>query len=101
MRRSVLAVVLCLAAPWAPAAAFAGADPAAMVQPPAQTIQPPQKDTITKDLERVICKPRQATGTRLPSSKICRTQREWNLMEIENRRLLEKGQDTRGLFDKK
>ncbi|MBS0295753.1 MAG: hypothetical protein JSR45_05530 [Proteobacteria bacterium] len=75
--------------------------PAALVKPPAQSAQPAQLDTVEKDLERVVCKPRQTTGSRLPAAKICRTQREWNLMEIENRRLLEKGQDTRGLFDKK
>lgn len=72
------------------------ADPAPLVQPPAAAVQPPQKDAVEKDLDRVVCKPRQATGTRLPSSKVCRTQREWNLMEIENRRTLEKAQDTRG-----
>jgi len=98
--RSLSFAVLLAAGLAAPAFAAEPA-PAALVQPPAQSAQPAQLDTVEKDLDRVVCKPRQATGTRLPSSKICRTKREWNLMEIENRRLLEKGQDTRGLFDKK
>jgi hypothetical protein len=74
------------------------ADPApALVQPPAQATQPPQKDAAGSDLDRIICKPRQATGSRLPSSKVCRTKREWNQMELEQRRDLEKAQDNRGL----
>jgi hypothetical protein len=98
--RSLSLAVLIAAGLAAPAFASEPA-PASLVQPPAQSAQPAQLDTVEKDLDRVVCKPRQATGTRLPSSKICHTQREWNLMEIENRRLLERGQDTRGLFDKK
>jgi len=95
MRKAILALLL-VAGSAAPALAR-GDDPAPMVQPPAAAVQPPQKDTVEKDLDRVICKPRQATGSRLPSSKVCRTKREWNQMELEQRRDLEKAQDTRGL----
>jgi hypothetical protein len=94
MRKAILALLL-VAGSAAPALAR-GEDPAPMVQPPAAAVQPPQKDSVEKDLDRVICKPRQATGSRLPSAKVCRTQREWNLIEIENRRTLEKAQDNRG-----
>jgi hypothetical protein len=102
MRRQSLAVLIAavsVAALTTPALARM-ADPApALVQPPAQSGQPPQKDAAgaASDLDRIVCKPRQATGSRLPSSKVCRTKREWNQLELEQRRDLEKMQDSRGL----
>lgn len=98
MRRQSLAVLIAAVSAAALASPVMAADPApALVQPPAQSAQPAQKDTVGSDLDRIVCKPRQATGSRLPSSKVCHTKREWNQIELEQRRDLEKMQDSRGL----
>jgi hypothetical protein len=82
MKRTALCLLL--------AAAVATPALARVEDPHAAT---PAADASTSKIDRIVCKPRQATGSRLPSSKVCKTQREWDAMSEEirqNRDMAEK-----------
>jgi hypothetical protein len=51
----------------------------------------PQAGSTAKpdDLDRVVCKSEEETGTRLPPKKTCHTKREWNDIATETRQMLD------------
>ncbi len=52
--------------------------------------QAPKSSTAKPDdLDRVVCKSDDATGTRLPGKKTCHTKREWNDIAEQSRKLLD------------
>ena len=66
------------------AASASFADPS---QPSANKAAPAKDDP-----NAVICKDQQATGSRLPSHKICRTRHEWAQIQLQDRANLERAQ---------
>jgi hypothetical protein len=57
----------------------AGAQPVPEAPTPAAVTAPPQASSTAKpaDLDRIICRQSETTGTRIPSGKTCHTKREW------------------------
>jgi hypothetical protein len=50
-------------------------------------------DTASQD--KVICRTAQVIGSRLKPAKICKTARQWEADQMEQRRAVEKGQNER------
>ena len=50
-------------------------------------------DTPSQD--KVICRSTQAIGSRLKPTRVCKTARQWEAEQMEQRRAVEKGQNER------
>jgi hypothetical protein len=61
-------------------------------EPEASTESPSPNITVKED--RLVCRRRERTGTRMGTSRVCRTQAEWNQAERDRARDSEETSDT-------
>jgi len=87
---AMLASALC-----APSLARAEEPGQPLVRPPSSVARPLEADnrSVAKDPDDVVCKAPQATGTRLPKGRVCMRQQDWDLLEREMKRSIERGQE--------
>jgi invasion protein IalB len=86
------------------ALALAGCATPAPSESPAATAAAPARPAASEtvaansgDLDRVVCKLNETTGSRLPASRVCHTQREWMQMSQDARQATEKMQSQAGV----
>lgn len=72
--------------------AVAQAAPAADKPAAPATSSTPSSSDSKKDDDRIVCKAPQATGSRLPSARQCKTKREWDEQSLRDRAALEHNQ---------
>ncbi|MBS0295751.1 MAG: hypothetical protein JSR45_05520 [Proteobacteria bacterium] len=72
--------------------AVAQAAPAADKPAAPTTGSQPTSSDSKKDDDRIVCKAPQATGSRLPSARQCKTKREWDEQSLRDRAALEHNQ---------
>ena len=75
-------MIRALAAVWA-AGALAGSALPAQAQP-VRTIEEAGSGTLKGDPDRVVCRRKTVTGSRLQKSRACRTSREWAELNAAN-----------------
>jgi len=56
------------------------------------------RQSTTGDPNRRVCRTQGATGTRLATSKICKTAREWEEQRVASKQELDRMQTNRGLI---
>ena len=99
MRKALLALTVAVMSVGVAAGANAQSTPASEPGEPAQAepgeaVIPAGTPNITVQEERRVCKRRARTGTRMGTSRVCRTEREWAAAERDLERNAEIAGDT-------
>ena len=68
-----------------------------LISPVAQASASPATEIAAKPPQKLICKRRLKTGSRTNFQQICHSEDEWKMIRQEFRRVVEKGQQQRGL----
>jgi hypothetical protein len=58
---------------------------------PAKDMKKSSAKDDKNDPDRIVCKKREVTGSRMPAGSVCRAQAEWDQIEADNHRIFEHG----------